>query len=157
MSRSGADLALSLLGGFRILVDAATDELARRGFDDVRPVHDFAMRAIVAGADSASELGRSLSISKQSAARTIAVLQERGYVSREPDSRDARRKRLRVTELGLDVLRTGEEIFDGLREQWSQSIGTSEFERFEAHLTSLVGAQPVRFDTPGWMARDLGG
>jgi DNA-binding MarR family transcriptional regulator len=156
VSRSGADLALSLLGGFRTLVDAAITELSRRGFDDVRPVHDFAMRAIVAGADSASELGRSLSISKQSAARTIAVLQERGYVSREPDPRDARRKRLQVTELGLEVLRTGEEIFDGLREQWSQKIGASAFETFETHLTSLVGAQPVRFDTPGWMARDLG-
>jgi hypothetical protein len=61
-----------------------------------------------------------------------------------------------VTELGLEVLRTGEEIFDGLREQWSQQIGAGAFETFERHLTSLVGAQPVRFDTPGWLARDLG-
>jgi hypothetical protein len=48
MSRSGADLALLLLGGFRTLVDAATTELARRGHPDVRPVHDFAIRAIAA-------------------------------------------------------------------------------------------------------------
>ena len=75
MSRSGADLALLLLGGFRALVDAATEELARGGHHDVRPVHDFAMRAIAAGADSASELARRLSIAKQSAAKTIAVLQ----------------------------------------------------------------------------------
>jgi hypothetical protein len=74
MSRSGADLALLLLGGFRSLVGTATAELGRRGYQDVRPVHDFAMRAIVAGADSASELGRRLSITKQSAAKTITVL-----------------------------------------------------------------------------------
>ena len=85
MSRSGADLALLLLGGFRTLVDAAIDELADRGYEDVRPVHDFAMRAIAAGADSASELARRLSITKQSAAKTIAVLQERGYVARDTD------------------------------------------------------------------------
>ncbi|GAA0946397.1 MarR family winged helix-turn-helix transcriptional regulator [Pseudonocardia zijingensis] len=157
MTRSGADLALSLLGGFRALVDAATAELARRGHDDVRPVHDFAMRAIAAGADSASELGRSLSISKQSAARTIAVLEERGYVAREPDPADARRKRLQVTELGLEVLRTGEEIFDELRAQWARKIGAADFEAFEAHLSALVGAQPVRFDTPGWLARGTSG
>src|ERR1035437_4777294 len=108
MSRSGADLALLLLGGFRALVDAASVELADRGYEDVRPVHDFAMRAIAAGADSASELGRRLSITKQSAAKTIAVLQERGYVTRDTDPRDARRKRLQVTELGFDVLRQGE-------------------------------------------------
>ena len=156
MSRSGADLALSLLGGFRTLVDAAVVELARRGYEDVRPVHDFAMRAIVAGADSASALGRHLSITKQSAAKTIMVLQERGYVTSEVDPHDARRKRLKVTELGLDVLQTGAAIFDELRDGWAKKIGESEFEAFETHLTALVGARPVRFDTPGWMARGLG-
>ena len=64
MSRSGADLALLLLGGFRTLVDAATAELSDRGYEDVRPVHDFAIRAIAAGADSASELARRLSITE---------------------------------------------------------------------------------------------
>ncbi|WP_019926154.1 MarR family winged helix-turn-helix transcriptional regulator [Nocardia sp. BMG111209] len=156
MSRSGADLALLLLGGFRSLVDDATEELARRGYDDVRPVHDFAMRAIAAGADNASELGRRLSVSKQAAAKTIAVLQERGYVARDADPHDARRKRLRVTELGFDVLRQGEEIFDELRDRWKERIGAVELGKLEAHLVALVGATPVRFDTPGWLSRDLG-
>ena len=156
MSRSGADLALLLLGGFRTLVDAAAAELAERGHEDVRPVHDFAMRAIAAGADSASELGRRLSITKQSAAKTIAVLQERGYVTRDTDPRDGRRKRLQVTALGFDVMRQGEAVFDKLRDQWAQQIGAAELDRIEAHLTALVGAQPVRFDTPGWFARDVG-
>jgi DNA-binding MarR family transcriptional regulator len=156
MSRSGADLALLLLGGFRALVDAATAELADRGYEDVRPVHDFAIRAIAAGADTASELGRRLSITKQSAARTIAVLQERGYVAVEPDPRDARRKRLQVTELGFDVLRQGEAIFDELRDRWAEQIGAAALEGIENHLTALAGAQPVRLDTPGWIARDIG-
>jgi len=156
MSRSGADLALLLLGGFRTLVDAAAAELAERGHEDVRPVHDFAMRAIAAGADSASELGRRLSITKQSAAKTIAVLQERGYVTRDTDPRDGRRKRLQVTALGFDVMRQGEAVFDELRDQWAQQIGAAELDRIEDHLTALVGAQPVRFDTPGWIARDVG-
>ena len=156
MTRSGADLALLLLGGFRALVDAAIVELADRGYDDVRPVHDFAMRAIADGADSASDLGRRLSITKQSAARTIGVLQERGYVAREPDPRDARRKRLVVTPLGFEVLRTGEAIFDELRAKWATEIGAAELERLEGPLTALLGAPPVRFDTPGWMARDAG-
>jgi DNA-binding MarR family transcriptional regulator len=156
MSRSGADLALLLLGGFRTLVDAAIVELARRGYPDVRPVHDFAMRAIAAGADSASELGRRLSISKQSAAKTIAVLQERGYVARDADPLDARRKRLQVTALGFDVLRHGEAIFDELRDQWARQIGAAELETLETQLATLVGTTPVRFDTPGWISRDLG-
>jgi DNA-binding MarR family transcriptional regulator len=156
MSRSGADLALLLLAGFRSLVDTATAELALRGYEDVRPVHDFAMRAIAAGSDNASELGRRLSVSKQAAAKTIAVLQERGYVTRDPDPRDARRKRLQVTPLGFDVLRTGEAIFDELRDEWERQIGPAQLASLETHLASLVGDQPVRFDTAGWMSRDLG-
>jgi DNA-binding MarR family transcriptional regulator len=156
MSRSGADLALLLLAGFRSLVDAAMVELAAQGYEDVRPVHDFAMRAIAAGADNASELGRRMSVSKQAAAKTIAVLQERGYVARDADPDDARRKRLQVTTLGFDVLREGEAIFDELREKWKLQIGSAQLEKLEAHLVALVGSSSVRFDTPSWITRDLG-
>jgi DNA-binding MarR family transcriptional regulator len=114
------------------------------------------MRAIASGADNASELGRRLSVSKQAAAKTIAVLQERGYVAREADPLDARRKHLQVTALGFDVLRTGEAIFDELRDQWERQIGPSQLESLETHLAALVGDPPVRFDTPGWITRDLG-
>lgn len=156
MSRSGADLALLLLAGFRSLVDAATEELALRGHPDVRPVHDFAMRAIAGGADNASELGRHLSVSKQAAAKTIAVLQQRGYVARDTDPLDARRKRLQVTALGREVVRQGEAIFDELRNQWAQQIGSTQLENLETHLAALLATAPMRVDTPGWMARDLG-
>src|SRR5664279_6658728 len=125
MSGSGADLALLLLGGFRSLVDAAIVELAARGYEDVRPVHDFAMRAIAAGAYNTAELGRRLAVSKQAAAKTVAVLQQRGYVTRDADPFDARRKRLEVTGLGFEVLREGETIFNELRDQWQQRIGLS--------------------------------
>ena len=152
MSRSGADLALLLLGGFRVLVDDAILELAERGYEDVRPVHDFAMRAIAAGADNASELGRRLSVSKQAAAKTVAVLEERGYVTRGADPLDARRKPLQVTALGFEVMRVGEAVFDELRDKWKRKIGTNQLERLESDLAALVGASPVRVDTPGWIA-----
>src|ERR1700733_189098 len=141
MSRSGADLALLLLGGFRSLVDGATAELARRGYEDVRPVHDFAMRAIAAGAGNASELGRRLSLSRQPAA---------------PAPRPARRMLLQVTPLGLEVLRQGEAAFDELREQWERQIGPAQLQSLETHLAALAGDPAVRFDTPGWMSRALG-
>ena len=79
VSRSGADLALLLLGGFRALADAASVELALRGHEKIRPVHDFAIRTIDAGGDTAAELARQLGVTKQAAAKTIAFLEERGY------------------------------------------------------------------------------
>ncbi len=135
-----------------MLVDDAVVELAARGYEDVRPVHDFAMRAIAAGADNASELGRRLSVSKQAAAKTVAVLEERGWVARGADPLDARRKRLQVTALGFEVMRTGEAVFDELRDKWKRKIGARQLERLESDLAALVGASPVRVETPGWIA-----
>lgn len=156
MTRTGADLALLLLGGFRTLADAATAELARHGHDDVRPAHDFAMRAIAAGGNSAAELGRRLAVSKQAAAKTIAALELRGYVERRDDPTDARRKLVQVTPLGHAVMKQGEAIFDELRASWEKQIGAEELERLEASLISLIGAKPINLDAPGRIVSDIG-
>ena len=88
MARSqGAELALLLLGGFHSMTDEVIAGLAGRGHPGVRPVHEFALRAIDTGADTASELGRRLSVSKQAAAKTIAALQRLGYVDRASPTR----------------------------------------------------------------------
>ena len=156
MSRSGADLALLLLGCYRKLIDATVLELAARGFDDVRPVHEFAMRAIDSGADNASELGRRMSISKQAAAKTIATLLERGYVARGADPADGRRKRVEVTPLGFEVMRQGEAILNDLRAEWELQLGRKGLALLEAQLASIVGDSPVRIEAPGWVAQDPG-
>ena len=77
-------------------------------------------------------------------------------MTRDTDPRHARRMRLQVTPLGFEVLRTGEAIFDQLRHQWELQIGPAQLESLETHLAVLIGDQPVRFDTAGWMSRDLG-
>jgi DNA-binding MarR family transcriptional regulator len=153
MSRAGADLAMLLLGGFRTMVDRVQGELAARGYEDVRPVHDVAIRTIAAGADSASELGRRMAVSKQAAAKTIGVLQARGYVVREPDPHDARRKRLRVTQRGFEMLEVAEGIFDDVRRQWAEQIGADRLEDVEQALRVLT-AGPVPLDGPAWLATD---
>src|SRR5918997_4704451 len=152
MSRSGADLALLLLGSYRKLINATVLELAARGFDDVRPVHEFAMRAIDSGADNASELGRRMSISKQAAAKTIATLLERGYVARGADPADGRRTQVEVTPLGFEVMRQGEAILNDLRAEWELQLGRKGLALLEAQLASIVGDSPVRIEAPGWVA-----
>jgi DNA-binding MarR family transcriptional regulator len=153
MVSAGPNLALLLLGSYRKLVDAAVLELAARGHHDVRPTYHYAMRAIDLGADSASALGRALSVSKQAAAKTIAVLIERGYVSREDDPTDGRRRRIRVTDLGHEVIRAGEEIFDELRDAWARAVGPKELARLEAQLTDFVADAPIHLDAPGWISQ----
>ena len=68
----GAELAILLLRGFRSMVDDVTAELAERGHAGVRPADEFALRAVDGGSDTASELARALSVTKQAAAQRIA-------------------------------------------------------------------------------------
>ena len=74
-------------------------ELAARGFDDARPSHDHAVRAIALGADSASRLSRALSVWSRRPRRP-APSWSSGYVVTEDDPADGRRKRIRMTDLG---------------------------------------------------------
>lgn len=134
---SGAELALLLLGGFHSMVDEVHAELAKRGHDGVRPVHEFALRALDAGADTASELGRQLAVTKQAAAQTIAALEEFGYVDRTPDPSDARRKRVRVTPRGRELMTVGGALFDDVRNRWAARIGPEQLENLESQLARL--------------------
>jgi DNA-binding MarR family transcriptional regulator len=131
---SGAELALLLLGGFHSMVDEVNVELAKRGHEGVRPVHEFALRAV----DAASELGRRLSVTKQAAAQTIAILEEFGYVDREPDPSDARRKRVRVTPRGHELMTIGGALFDDVRSRWAARIGDAQLKTLETHLAQLA-------------------
>jgi DNA-binding MarR family transcriptional regulator len=144
-----------MLAGFRTFADQTTVELAKRGYDDIRPVHDFALHSILSGAADASQLGRAMSVSKQAAAKTISVLEERGYVVREVDHDDRRRMRLRVTQRGLAMLHEGESIFDELRDKWEKQVGAEALEGVENALRQLVGDNVIRLDAPGWAARDI--
>jgi DNA-binding MarR family transcriptional regulator len=140
------------LGSYRKLVDAAVLELQARGYEDVRPSLHYAMSAIDLGAESASELGRALSVTKQAAAKTIAILMERGWVAIEDDAADRRRKRIRVTDLGHRVMREGESIFDDLRQAWADQLGQDDLARLEAQLTAFVGDATIELESPGWIS-----
>jgi len=147
----GAQLALLLLGGFHSMVDEVVPELDRRGHAGVTPVHEFALRAIAGGADTASALGRRLSVSKQAAAKTIAALEQLGYVARGPDVADARRKRIAVTPRGHDLMEVGGALFDDVRARWAARIGEHELQQLEAHLSQLVQRRTFGADD---LARD---
>lgn len=111
----------------------------RRGYPELRPNQEFALRAIVNGADSASDLGRRLGVSKQAAAKVIGILEQRGYVARVDDTADSRRKLLAVTPLGHKAMAEGEAIFDDLRAAWANKIGEPALDRLQSDLSILLG------------------
>lgn len=123
------------------MTDEVIADLERQGHPGVTATHEFALQAINGGAQSASALGRSLGVSKQAAAKTIAALEELDYLERRNDPSDARRKELVVTARGHEMTALGARAFDELRTRLAERVGTEQLDAAERVLGELAGGQ----------------
>lgn len=97
--------------------------LAERGHPDVRPAHGYAFQAIGADGATAGELGKRLGVTKQAAGQMVDELERLGYITREPDPDDGRRRLVKLTPRGVDCLRASAAIFDELLTEWRARSG----------------------------------
>lgn len=134
------DLPMLLLGGFHQLITALHVELARQGHAQARPVHGFALQAVGRDGCSVTELGRTLGVSKQAAAKTATSLERLGYVARSADPLDARSVLLRRTPQGEDLLRRSGRILTRLRKEWIDDVGVEAVVGLEGTLRAVRGS-----------------
>ena len=147
---SGFELPLLLFSGFRSVIDELHAELARRGHQDMRPAHGFALQAIGYGGATATEVGKRLGISKQAAGKTVERLEELGYVRRAGDDSDRRRKLVRVTPRGIEALAQSAMIFNDIRARWERELGPGRLGALEQDLRTMTPGETFRLDVPGW-------
>ncbi|MFD5189152.1 MarR family winged helix-turn-helix transcriptional regulator [Streptomyces sp. NPDC058357] len=147
---AGFELPLLLFAGFRSLIDELHRDLAGQGHPDVRPAYGYALQAVGRDGATASEIGRRLGVSKQAAGKTVEKLEGLGYVERVDDPRDGRRKLVRLTARGVDVLVRSAEGFDRLRARWAEVLGADRVRAMEDDLRAMVPADALRLDAPGW-------
>ncbi|MBD8605415.1 MarR family transcriptional regulator [Aeromicrobium sp. CFBP 8757] len=133
----GVRLAHLLIGSFEAMVDEVVSDLAGREHPGVTASLEFALTAIDQGASTASDLGRQLGISKQAAAKSIATLEQLGYVARTTDAQDRRRAVLQVSDQGREMITLGATKFDEIRQRWIASLQPGEAEIVEAALAKL--------------------
>jgi DNA-binding MarR family transcriptional regulator len=150
MSSAGYELPLLLFAGFRSIIDELHAELARRGHQDMRPAHGFAMQAIGFNGATATEVGRRLGISKQAAGKTVERLEAIGYVERAGDGLDRRRKLVRLTPRGFEALTLSAEIFADIHARWAQTLGRERVDDLESSLRTMTPGESFRLDVPGW-------
>ncbi|WP_326765209.1 MarR family winged helix-turn-helix transcriptional regulator [Streptomyces sp. NBC_01591] len=147
---AGFELPMLLFAGFRSIIDELHCELAEHGHVDVRPAYGYALQAVGRDGATASEIGRRLGVSKQAAGKTVERLEVLGYVERVDDPRDGRRKLVRLTARGVDVLVRSAEGFERLRARWVEVLGVDRVRAMEADLRTMVPASALRLDVPGW-------
>ena len=79
-------------------------------------------------------------------------MEQLGYVAREADATDARRKRIAVTPHGHALMEIGGALFDDVRARWAARIGEHELHQLETHLGQLVERRTFGADD---LARDV--
>jgi DNA-binding MarR family transcriptional regulator len=123
-----------------ILIEDLHTELAKRGYDDLRPAHGFAFQLLAPNGATGNELAEHLGVTKQAASQMIDFLEEHGYVVRKPHPTDRRGKLVLLTQKGWDCIQTSEAIFAGIEQRWTEILGPEHMKMLRTDLRRLVAA-----------------
>lgn len=113
------------------------EELARRGFADLRPALLAVAQHIGATGTRITELAARAWLSKATVVHAVDELERLGYVKREPDPTDRRAKLVIPTARARDAEQVGREAIADIRDAWAKLIGDEEMDVLEAKLHRL--------------------
>ncbi|WP_224241013.1 MarR family winged helix-turn-helix transcriptional regulator [Hyalangium gracile] len=137
---------LALFVGMRVN-ELTLEELHAAGFTGLRHSHGFVFQHLLAGARSVSELATLLEVTQQAASKTVAELEQLGFIEDTP-SPDARVRRVKLSARGLAAVEQGRAVRAELERRFERSHGRKAIEDARKLLArvldSLGGAEAVR-------------
>lgn len=116
------------------------EELARRGFADLRPALLAVGQHVGPEGTRVTELAARAWLTKATVVHAVDELERLGYVTREPDPTDRRAKLVVATPRALEAERVARETIADLRAAWAELIGEAEMDALEAGLRRLRAA-----------------
>lgn len=123
--------------------EAITADLLRRlhaaGFSDIRSAHDCVLRHLDEGGTRLSLLAGRAGLTKQAVGEHVDYLEERGYVTREPDRSDRRAKLVRPTPRGRQLRAAVLTAFADMEHEWEAAVGPDVLRAARATLQLIRG------------------
>ena len=113
------------------------EELARRGFADLRPALLAVGQHVGPDGTRVTQLAARAWLTKATVVHAVDELERLGYVTREPDPTDRRAKLVVATPRALEAERVAREAIADLRAAWAELIGEAEMDALEAGLRRL--------------------
>jgi DNA-binding MarR family transcriptional regulator len=120
--------------------ELVANELARRGFADLRPALLAVGQHIGAEGTRITELAERAWLTKATVVHAVDELERLGYVTREPDPTDRRAKLVKATPRAQEAQRAGREAIAEIRDAWAELIGEEEMNALETGLRRLRAA-----------------
>ncbi|MEP6648553.1 MAG: MarR family transcriptional regulator [Lapillicoccus sp.] len=122
--------------------------LSEAGFPDVRAAHAPVFMAIDPEGTRITELAGRTKMTKQAVGELVRYLETRGYLTVSLDAKDARVRRVGLTDTGWRAIATGERVIAEFDAWLEQSIGAAQVERLRATLTAIADAENAVRDEP---------
>jgi DNA-binding MarR family transcriptional regulator len=141
-----SDLSLASLFTGWALADDIQRRLAADGFEDSRFADGVVFQHLVAGPVTISTLADRLNVTQQAASKSVADLEKRGYLSREPDPADARARQVVLSARGEAVIAAARRHRAALDSELRQALGDDRVEAARLLLVdviNLLGAAPA--------------
>lgn len=113
------------------------EELARRGFADLRPALLAVGQHVGANGTRITELAERAWLTKATVVHAVDELERLGYVTRRPDPTDRRAKLVHATPRARKAEQAAREAIAAIRESWAQRIGAEQMDALEAGLRRL--------------------
>lgn len=113
------------------------EELARRGYGDLRPALLAVGQHVSAEGTRITEIAARAWLTKATVVHAVDELERLGYATREPDPTDGRAKLVRATARAHAAERVAREAIADIRADWATRIGEQEMDELEAGLRRL--------------------
>src|SRR5579859_15316 len=130
---------------YRLLLRASQAErretlarLRQRGYTDVTHTDTALLANLDTDDTTISALARRSGITRQAASQQLALLEKKGYVSRQPDPGDSRATLVRRTTKGQSLLRDALEVVAGIEADYAEHLGSRRLADLKELLAVLV-------------------
>jgi len=112
-------------------------ELLEMGFPVVKPSCGQVLGLISREGRHIQYIASVLGVTKQAIAASAAELEQQGYITRQPDSRDRRQLILALSPLGTSLLEQAVACAEALQASIRRSLGAAEYRQLETTLEAM--------------------
>lgn len=120
--------------------------LERAGHHGLRARHGYVVQRLLAGDRTVTEIARSLAVTQQAMSKTVAELERLGYIDRNADPDDARRRSLTLSARGLEAIQVARASRADLLARVTAAVG-------DAHVAVAEDAMRAILDVLGLAGR----
>lgn len=117
--------------------------MAARGYAWISDARGAVFRHIGQSGVEQTALPGKLGISKQAVQQVLDTLQRDGIITRKPSPKDARKKRIMLTEAGLEAMRAGNDAKTEIEQRYITALGKDRLETLQESLRALGALDPL--------------